>query len=172
MVLVLLAGAVVAMLWALQRQLIYFPDSTPLPPAADVIAGAHDVTLHTSDGLELGAWFVPADPTEDTGMAVLFAPGNGGNRAGRAGLAEELSDRGLAVLLMDYRGYGGNPGSPSEDGLAADADAAVAALQEVGYPPHRTIYFGESLGSGVVAALQDSAPTGGDRAPLAVHRAG
>jgi len=142
------------LLWALQRQLIYFPDSTPVPPAGDVIAGARDVTLHTSDGLELGAWFVPADPTKDTRMAVLFAPGNGGNRAGRSGLAEELSDRGLAVLLMDYRGYGGNPGSPSESGLAADADAAVAALQELGYPPHRTIYFGESLGSGVVAALQ------------------
>ena len=149
------------MLWALQRQLIYFPDSKPLPPAADVIAGAHDVTLHTSDGLELGAWFVPGDPREDIGMAVLFAPGNGGNRAGRAGLAEELSDRGLAVLLMDYRGYGGNPGSPSEDGLAADADSAVAALREVGYPPHRTIYFGESLGSGVVAALQARHPPAG-----------
>jgi pimeloyl-ACP methyl ester carboxylesterase len=152
---------VVVLLWALQRQLIYFPDSTPVPPAGDVVAGARDVTLHTSDGLELGAWFVPADPAKDTSMAVLFAPGNGGNRASRAGLAEELSDRGLAVLLMDYRGYGGNPGRPSEDGLAADADAAVAALQEAGYPPHRTIYFGESLGSGVVAALQARHPPAG-----------
>ena len=142
------------MLWAAQRHLIYFPDSTPVPPAGDVIAGARDVTLHTSDGLELGAWFVPADPAKDTGMAVMYAPGNGGNRAGRAGIAGKLSDRGLAVLLMDYRGYGGNPGSPSEDGLTADADAAAAALEEIGYPPHRTIYFGESLGSGVVAALQ------------------
>jgi pimeloyl-ACP methyl ester carboxylesterase len=87
-------------------------------------------------------------------MAVLVAPGNGGNRAGRAGFAEELSRRGLAVLLMDYRGYGGNPGSPSQDGLAADADAAAEALTQLGYPPQRTIYFGESLGSGVVAALQ------------------
>ena len=149
------------MLWALQRHLIYSPDPTPVPPAADVIAGARDVTLHTSDGLELGAWFVPADPTTNTGMAVLYAPGNGGNRAGRAGLAEEMSDRGLAVLLMDYRGYGGNPGSPSEDGLAADADAAAAALQELGYPPQRTIYLGESLGSGVVAALQERRPPAG-----------
>ena len=77
------------------------------------------------------------------------------------GLAEHLSDRGLAVLLMDYRGYGGNPGSPSEDGLAADADAAAAALQDLGYPPHRTIYFGESLGSGVIAALQERHPPAG-----------
>ena len=55
---------------------------------------------------------------------------------------------------MDYRGYGGNPGTPSEDGLADDADAAVTALTDLGYPAQRTLYFGESLGSGVVAALQ------------------
>lgn len=161
LVLVLLVGTVVAMLWFLQRRLIYFPDPAPVPPAADAVAGASDVTLQTADGLELGAWFVPSAGPEDTGMAVLLAPGNGGNRAGRAGLAEELSRRGLAVLLMDYRGYGGNPGSPSEDGLAADADAAAAALQELGYPARRTLYFGESLGSGVVAALQARHPPAG-----------
>ncbi len=161
MVLVLLAGTVVVMLWALQRQLVYFPDSTPVPPAETAVAGARDVTLRTADGLELGAWFVPASGSRDTGMAVLVAPGNGGNRAGRAGFAEELGRRGLAVLLMDYRGYGGNPGSPSEDGLAADADAAVVALQELGYPPHRVVYFGESLGSAVVAALQARHPPAG-----------
>ena len=94
-------------------------------------------------------------------MAVLVAPGNGGNRAGRATLAEELSERGLAVLLMDYRGYGGNPGSPSEEGLAADAFAATEALAALGYPPERSIYFGESLGTGVVAALQARRPPAG-----------
>jgi uncharacterized protein len=158
----LLGGTVVAMFWALQRQLIYFPDPTPVPPAGDVVAGARDVTLHTADGLELGAWFVPAaGGVVDTGMAVLVAPGNGGNRAGRAGLAEELSRRGLAVLLMDYRGYGGNPGRPSQDGLAADADAAVGALAELGYPPQRSVYLGESLGCSVVAALAVRHPPAG-----------
>ncbi|MGL5928289.1 MAG: alpha/beta hydrolase, partial [Dermatophilaceae bacterium] len=150
----------VAMLWALQRRLVFFPDAAPVPPAADVIPGARDVTLRTADGLELGAWFVPASG-RDTGTAVLVAPGNAGNRAGRAELAEELSSRGLAVLLMDYRGYGGNSGSPSEKGLAADADAAVVALRELGYPPERTLYFGESLGTGVAAALQARHPPAG-----------
>ena len=158
---VLLGATVFAMLWALQRQLIYFPDATPVPPAGEVIAGARDVTLRTADGLELGAWFLPATGPVDAGLAVLVAPGNGGNRAGRAGFAQELSRRGLAVLLLDYRGYGGNPGSPSEDGLAADADAAVVALTELGYPPQRTIYFGESLGTGVIAALQVRHPPAG-----------
>jgi fermentation-respiration switch protein FrsA (DUF1100 family) len=161
LVLLLLVGTMVAMLWALQRRLIYFPDRTPVPPAADVIAGARDVTLHTADGLALGAWFVPPAVPADTGIAVLVAPGNGGNRADRAEFAGELSRRGLAVLLMDYRGYGGNPGHPSEDGLAADADAAVKALSELGYPGQRTLYFGESLGCGVVAALQVRHPPAG-----------
>ncbi|MFC5728646.1 MULTISPECIES: alpha/beta hydrolase [Nocardioides] len=158
---VLLVGTVGALLWSFQRQLIYFPDPTPVPPAGEVIDGATDVTLHTEDGLELGAWFVPADPATATGMAVLVAPGNGGNRASRAGFASALSRRGFAVLLMDYRGYGGNPGRPSEDGLAADADAAVDGLRDLGFPAARTIYFGESLGAGVVAALQARHPPAG-----------
>ncbi len=157
----LLVGTVLAMAWSLERQLIYFPDPGPVAPAADVIDGARDVTLYTADGLELGAWFVPAAGPEDTGMAVLVAPGNGGNRAGRADLARKLSRRGLSVLLMDYRGYGGNPGHPSEDGLAADSDAGAEALMKLGYPAQRTLYFGESLGSGVVAALQARHPPAG-----------
>jgi pimeloyl-ACP methyl ester carboxylesterase len=158
---VLVLALAVGMLTALQRRLIYFPDPSAVPPAGDVIDGARDVTLRTSDGLELGAWFIPARSASDTQLAVLVAPGNGGNRSGRAGLANELSRRGLAVLLMDYRGYGGNPGSPTEDGLAKDALAAARALGDLGYPAAQTIYFGESLGSAVVAALQARRPPAG-----------
>ena len=161
-VVLLIGGVLVGMLWWLQRQMIYFPDASSVPPAGDVIEGARDVTLRTDDRLELVAWFVPASPgPTDRRMAVLVAPGNGGNRFGRAGLAEELRRRGLAVLLMDYRGYGGNPGSPSEDGLTRDATAAAETLEDLGYPPERTIYFGESLGTGVVAALQARRPPAG-----------
>jgi pimeloyl-ACP methyl ester carboxylesterase len=161
LVVTLVMGVLTGMLWAFQRQLIYYPDPTAVSPASDVIDGARDVTLHTEDGLELQAWFVPAPQQSALDMAVLFAPGNGGNRLGRAGFALQLRRRGLAVLLMDYRGYGGNPGAPSEEGLAADALAAAEALEELGYPPERTIYFGESLGTGVVANLHDRRPPAG-----------
>lgn len=166
--LVIAVGVVVVMavglggLWGMQRKLIYFPDTAPAGPAAEVVPGARDVTLRTADGLELGAWYVPEpDGTEARGMAVLVAPGNGGSRVGRASLATALQARGFAVLLMDYRGYGGNPGDPSEEGLTLDADAAVATLRDLGHPPEQTIYLGESLGAGVVAALQARTPPAG-----------
>lgn len=156
----ILAGLVL-LAWVFQRRLIYLPDRAPVPPAGRVLAGASDVTLETSDGLRLGAWYVPARAA-DRGVAVLVASGNAGNRALRAPLARALADRGLAVLLLDYRGYGGNSGSPTERGLAADVRAGFRYLRdERNVPAERLIYFGESLGSAVVTELAAEHPPGG-----------
>ena len=132
------------MLHALQRRLTYFPDRTAPAPAT----GVHDVILTTSDGLRLTAWQV--EPSTKDGTAVLVAPGNGGNRAGRLPLARELAAEGLTVLLLDYRGYGGNPGTPSEVGLGRDVRAAWDHLTQAF---DRIILFGESLGAAVVTRL-------------------
>ncbi|MCV2490750.1 lysophospholipase [Geodermatophilus sp. YIM 151500] len=155
---VLVLAAVTGLLWGLQRRLVYFPDTSPVPPAATVLPGARDVVLATSDGLELGGWWLPAGAPE--APAVLVANGNGGSRALRAPLARALSDAGLAVLLFDYRGYGGNPGSPSEEGLARDVRAARAFLVEE-VPAAPLLYFGESLGAAVVTGLAVEHPPAG-----------
>lgn len=148
-------------LWAFQRQLVYLPSRGPLPPAATVLAGAQDVTLRTADGLALGAWFVPARG-ERRDVTVLVANGNAGDRSGRSPLAAALTAQGLDVLLFDYRGFGGNPGSPDEEGLATDARAARDHLvRERGIDPRRLLYLGESLGSAVVARLATEAPVAG-----------
>ena len=126
-VVVLVLALLTGLLWIFQRSLIYLPDAGPVPAAAEVLPGARDVVLTTSDGLDLGGWFLPAD---DDAPAVLVANGNAGHRGHRAPLAEALHDAGLSVLLFDYRGYGGNPGSPSERGLALDVRAARDFLIE------------------------------------------
>lgn len=160
---VVLATAILLLvgIWGLQRRLIYFPSTAPVPSAARVVDGARDVRLDTGDGLRLGAWYLPArDPGRD--VTVLVANGNGGDRTLRAPLADALARRGLGVLLFDYRGYGGNPGSPSEEGLALDVRAAYRFLvRDAGVPPDRLLYFGESLGAAVVTELAAEHPPAG-----------
>jgi fermentation-respiration switch protein FrsA (DUF1100 family) len=66
------------------------------------------------------------------------------------------------VLLLEYRGYAGNPGSPSEEGLALDARAARDFLvEEAGVAERSLIYVGESLGAAVVVALAAEHPPAG-----------
>lgn len=157
-VVVALGGLAVALFWFGQRSFYYVPDTGDPGSAAEALPGGEDVELRTADGLVLDAWAVRPDGAE---TAVLYLPGNGGNRGGRAGTALALADQGFAVLLVDYRGYGGNPGSPTEEGLALDAEAAADWLAGVGYPPERTVYVGESIGTGVATRLAvERAPAG------------
>ena len=140
-------AVLLAVLWVYQRRLIYFPTHA-VPPVGAVLPGAQEVELKTDDGLTLGGWFLPAESA--TAPAVIVFNGNAGNRAHRAPLAAELSRAGISVLLFDYRGYGGNPGVPTEAGLGADARAARAWLAR---RAKRIVYFGESLGSAVAVDL-------------------
>jgi hypothetical protein len=151
--------ALFALLWFGQRRLIYFPDRTDPGSASAHFAAGSDVTLRTADGVTLRAWRI--DPGTPRGAAVLYLPGNAGNRSGRVDVARALASQGFVVLLVDYRGYGGNPGSPSEAGLVMDARAAAAHLREAGFPAERTIYVGESLGTGVAVQLARTDPPAG-----------
>lgn len=153
-VIVVVLLAVLLVLWSTQRGLLYFPDARAVPPASSVVPNAEDVAFSTEDGLRLQGWFVSA---REASAAVLVLNGNAGNRSDRASLAAALSREGLAVLLFDYRGYGGNPGSPTEAGLLRDARAARAYLATRSGEA-RIVYFGESLGAAVAVALAAERP--------------
>lgn len=147
--------AMLALVWIFQRKLIYFPDPRA-PSLTTAPSETQEVTYLTSDGLELTAWFVPASSARAT---VVVFPGNAGNRAARVPLAVALAARGFSVLLLDYRGYGGNPGSPTEEALVVDAAAAVASLvNRSDVDPESLVYFGESLGAGVAVSLARTHP--------------
>jgi fermentation-respiration switch protein FrsA (DUF1100 family) len=148
-------ASVLRRLLAQQRRLIYFPSPGPVPSATAVSPNGRDVVLETDDGIRLRAWYFRVDGH----AAVLVCNGNGGDRSMRAALAVALNRMGLSVLLFDYRGYGGNSGRPSEEGLASDALAAqgwVAAQPEV--DSQRIVYLGESLGAAVAVGLAMQRP--------------
>lgn len=143
-------------LWLGQRHLLYLGSPDLLPPDAVGLSGVRPLEVRTADGLTLGAWLVPARGAGPPAATVIVFTGNAGNRSHRAPLARQLSDAGYATVLADYRGYGGNPGSPSEQGLREDARAVVKAAAAAG--ASRLVYFGESLGGGVAVHLAVEAP--------------
>jgi len=135
-----------------QRDLMYFPDrGIPSDPARVGLPEMKPVRLATADGLSLVAWWAP--PRSAADPVVAFFHGNGGSIAGRDLKARPLLDAGFGLLLVEYRGYGPNPGTPSEEGLYADGRAALAFLAEAGIPARRIALYGESLGSGVAVKL-------------------
>lgn len=151
-VVVAVVGTVLVFFWLTQRRMMYFPSGNVPSPGQVGLSRAEVVTLTTDDGLMLGGWFVPtAGPGEAT---VIVFNGNAGNRAYRSDLAARIVAAGMSVLLFDYRGYGDNPGSPTEEGLALDARAARRyVLSRTDVDAQRLVYFGESLGSAVAVRL-------------------
>ena len=144
--------AAVSIAWTQQRRLIYFPFGSVPNPDSVGLEDATPVSFPTADGLTLGGWFVARGRTPD--FTVIVFNGNAGNRAFRAPLAAALARANIAVLLFDYRGFGGNSGSPTEAGLTIDARAAREyVLSRAGVNAAKLVYFGESLGTAVAASL-------------------
>lgn len=165
LVAVAVALSVLVIRW-MEPGLVFFPAPYPQgiwdPERLGV--QVEDVWLRADDGTRLHAWWLP--PTDgaeaDDFPALLWCHGNAGNITGRAPQAGRLAAAGIGVLLFDYRGYGRSEGSPSEDGIYADADAAYAHLTgERGIDPRRLVLMGRSLGSAPAARLARHRPHAG-----------
>jgi fermentation-respiration switch protein FrsA (DUF1100 family) len=162
LLLIALTGAVVlkALVGALEAKLVFFPykgeDANPgalgIPYAA--------ITLTTSDGERIAAWQLePGEPIAD----VVYFHGNGGNLSVWMPALASLHAMGLRVLAIDYRGYGLSSGSPSEEGVYRDAEAAVryAAGHRAAHAGVPLIFWGRSLGGPIAAAATHAiAPDG------------
>jgi fermentation-respiration switch protein FrsA (DUF1100 family) len=143
-------GGIVGGLYLFQRRLLYRPSTSP-PVLGDLGAlGVAEVELATADGLRLLSWYLPPPAARPV---ILYFHGNGGHIGYRAERLRRFARAGYGVLLAEYRGFGGNPGTPSERGLFADAEAALDFLADAGIGADRTVLWGESLGSGVAVFL-------------------
>lgn len=148
--------ALLVVMLIFQRSLMYFPNPRRLDPAREGFPAARVVEFQSADGVRLLAWYVPAHPGKPL---VLYFQGNADGLSARIDRFSRLTDDGTGLLALNYRGYGGSGGSPSERGLIADAEAAYAfAINEV--PPSRVVLFGESLGTGVAVALASAREVG------------
>ncbi len=137
---------VVACMYMFQRSLMYFPDTNKPALVEDV----SEITVTTQDGLEITGWYIESRKGKPV---ILYFHGNAQDHAVRLPRVQPYIEEGYNVLLAGYRGYAGNPGNPTEEGLYADARAYLAALKEKGFQDKDTILYGESLGTGVAVQM-------------------
>ena len=144
------AGVVGAM-YAFQRSLMYFPDVSIADIARSEYPGGTSVNVTTADGFTLAGWYWP--PPKPNAPVVVVFHGNAGHHGLRTEKAVAFTQPGFGVFIAGYRGYGGNPGSPTEQGLYADARAVLDWLSSEGVSGERLVLYGESLGSGVAVQM-------------------
>src|ERR1700728_1397814 len=145
-----------AVLYFTQRSLMYFPDTAHVTPEQAGLSHVEEVPLTTADGAHITVWHAP--PVEGKPV-VLYFHGNGGALHYRVARFQKLIEDGIGLVALEYRGYGGNSGSPSEAGLIADSEAAYA-FAAARYSTSQIVVWGESLGTGVAVALASEKPVG------------
>jgi uncharacterized protein len=154
----------------LERALLYFPDRRPGGQPADFGLAGEEVQPRASDGVRLHGWWLHGGGSR----ALLWFHGNAGNAGHRLERARRfVTELGLDVVLVDYRGYGQSEGVPSEDGLYLDGRAVYEVATGRGFAPERIILLGESLGAAVALDVGAERPAGAVvlEAPFASLRA-
>lgn len=160
---------IVGMLAWLQRSLMYQGRKGPVlvADAEDLAPHIRDCHVTAADGVKLHGWLSLCDATSEIGrsqslsqmgeggryLVVMFA-GNAGNRLSRVSQLALYNSLGCDALLIDYRGYAENAGTPSETDLLRDARSVWDyATDTLNVSPERIVISGESLGGGVATAL-------------------
>lgn len=148
------------MLFFIQKTLIYAPDVSPVAVNDSGFPSERiqEVKLKVADDIELFGWHVTVKtvPAKEPvpRRLVLICPGNGGNRLNRVGWMELYHELGYDALIVDYRGYGGSAGAPSEKAIAADFHQVWQyAIEELDYSASEILVLGQSLGGGVATRL-------------------
>ena len=144
--------AVILLMMLLENKLIFFPSRYPEGIWEPTGLEIEDAWFQAGDGTRLHGWYLPHD---DPRAVVLYCHGNAGNVTHRADALRILHNRvGVAVLILDYRGYGRSEGRPDEQGVLADARAARAWLARREDMAERDIVLlGRSIGGAVAVDL-------------------
>ncbi len=159
-ILIMLAAAyatVIALMYGLQRILLYHPSRRIEEVASYALTGFEDHSALTADNKRIHLWYFPAKPGFPT---ILYFHGNAFHMGGRAPIYRALAAKGFGMLAVSYRGYGKSEGSPTEQGLYIDARTAMGFLKDKGIGPQQIMLYGESLGTGVATQMATEFPVG------------
>lgn len=147
--------AFLGIMYFFQRKLIYLPSKAR--PSLESFKDYTEVQTQTKDNLTLTHWYA-----RKGWPYIVVLHGNAGNIEDRAYKFKFLVNQGYSVLLVSYRGYGNNPGQPTEQDLISDSTLALKwLLKHEKISSKDVVLLGESLGSGVAIALATQYPVKG-----------
>ena len=140
-------------LYYYQRSLLYYP-SVNNYSGDELNVSISKVKIKTSDNIELLSWYHAKDIKKY--KTILFLHGNAGSLENRINKINHFNDIDVNFLIISWRGFSGNKGKPTENGLYIDAKSAVDWLLNKGVNKKNIIIYGESLGTGVATEISQN----------------
>lgn len=133
------------------REQLYAPPVGPIAMPEWDGAAPERVSVTTEDGPDLAGLYWPA--TNGNQDIILVLHGRRDNAGRMAGYVQRIAASGRGVLVASYRGFNDNPGSPTEAGLVADAQAFYRFARDQAGSEGDIYVFGHSLGGAVAIQL-------------------
>ena len=150
---VLIYLTITFVLYYSQRSLLYHPTENNY--SGDQLTVPIDkVRIKTDDNIELLSWYHNKDIQNY--KTILFLHGNAGSLENRIHKINHFNEMEINFLIISWRGFSGNEGKPTEEGLYKDAKSAVKWLINKGVKKENIIIYGESLGTGVATEISQN----------------
>ena len=151
--LVLIYLIITLILYNSQRSLLYHPSENNY--SGDKLTVSIDkIKIKNDDNIELLAWYHEKDIEKY--KTILFLHGNAGSLENRIHKINHFNNMDVNFLIISWRGFSGNKGKPTENGLYTDARSAVEWLVNKGANKENIIIYGESLGTGVATEISQN----------------
>ena len=142
--------SVLVILFIFQRNLMYHPqENNYFGDKLEV--EVQKVQIKTSDNINLLGWFHKKDLNKF--KTIVYFHGNAGNLENRIHKLNHFKDMEVNFLIIAWRGFSGNKGSPTEEGLYIDGLSAVNWITNQGVKEENIILYGESLGTGIATEI-------------------
>jgi uncharacterized protein len=149
---------ILVFLYFYQRNLLYHPNENNY--SEDKISvDIEKVKIPTSDNIELVGWY--HEKNLKSYKTLIYFHGNAGSLENRIHKLNYFQDMNINFLIIAWRGFSGNNGKPSEEGLYLDGNSAINWLIKKGVAEKNLILYGESLGTGVATHLAQNRNFGG-----------
>ena len=141
---------IVVGVYLFQRNLLYHPQENNYS-GDKLTVPIEKVIIKTDDNIELIAWYHKKN--NNNYKTILYLHGNAGSLKNRIHKINHFKEMNVNFLLLAWRGFNGNKGSPTEKGLYEDARSGIRWLKSKNIEENNIIIYGESLGTAVATEI-------------------